>query len=185
MMGKITSLLVAIVNFMNEYMNVIFAICYAVSAIAAVIMIKVTVSNYRDSVKTNQTSTDLERYFENVVMYAMQMAESTKKELIVIIQEKQQKLKSANPTTGDIQKYNDQIQTLFLDYKRNVSSRLKIFDVMGKKVDQYWEKMDNDLTTIIGQIDPKKQLTEVSAVCELFDKSVMYVKNVKSCKNSK
>jgi hypothetical protein len=180
MMGKITSLLVAIVNFMNEYMNVIFAICYAVSAIAAVIMIKVTVSNYRDSVKINQASADLDRYFENVVMYAMQKAENTKENLIAIIQEKQKKT-----IKGDIQKDNDRIQALFLDYKRNVSSRLKIFDVMGKRIDQYWEKMDNNLSTIIGQIDPKKQLTEVSAVCDLFDKSVMYVKKVKSCKNSK
>ncbi len=174
------NVLTVILNVMNEYMNVIFAICYAVSAIAAVIMIKVTVSNYRDSVKIDQASADLDRYFENVVMYAMQKAENTKENLIAIIQEKQKKT-----IKGDIQKDNDRIQALFLDYKRNVSSRLKIFDVTGKKINLYWEKMDNNLSTIIGQIDPKKQLTEVSAVCELFDKSVIYVKNMKSCKNCK
>lgn len=169
------NVLTVVLNFMNEYMNVIFAICYAVSAIAAVIMIKVTVSNYRDSIKNNQTFADSERYFENVVMYAMQKAEITKEHLIAIIQEKQKK-----SIKGEIQKDNDRIQALFLDYKRNVSSRLKIFDVKGKKIDQYWEKMDNDLSSIIGQIDPKKQLTEVSAVCELFDKSVLFVKKNKS-----
>ncbi|MBR2090039.1 MAG: hypothetical protein IJ905_06695 [Fibrobacter sp.] len=179
------NVLTVILNFMNEYMNVIFAICYAVSAIAAVIMIKVTVSNYRDSVKMNQTSIDLERYFKHVVLYAMQMAENSKEKLIAIIQEKQQKIKSGTSTTGDIQKYNDQIQASFLNYKRNISSRLRIFDVSGEEIDKYWEEMDNNLTTIIGQIDPQKQLTEISAVCELFDKSVMFVKNVKSSKNCK
>jgi len=162
--------------------NVIFAICYAVSAVASVIMIIVTCKNYRHSVDASVSGAESNRFFENVVMYAMEMAEDTKHELVSIIHNKQQKIKSGHVTT-EIQKDNDEIQKLFLLYKRDVSSRLKIFDVKGKKINQFWEKMDNDLADIIGSINPQKQATEMSSVYDLFDNSVHYIKHCsKGCK---
>lgn len=162
----------------NDY-NVIFAICYAVSAIASVIMIIVTYNIYKSSAVSAKIGTESERYFEHVVIYALKRAEDVKNRLVEIIQKKQEKIKNGSHTTTEIQKENDEIMSFFHMYKRDVSSRLRVFGSKEKKIKSYWEKMDDTLAKSIAPIDPKMLEKEIPSVCELFDKSVIDLKNKK------
>jgi len=117
-----------------------------ISVVCAVVSIIVSLIIANKSINFSKESKVKDRYFEQVLLYSLELKESSEEEMLPKINLLVKESSKEKIDKRNIRKICNDILSIFFAYKKNISSRLKLFD---KEINSFFDEKEESMTAQI------------------------------------
>lgn len=155
-------------SYLSDVTTIISVVCAVVSIIVSLIIAN-------KSVNFSKESKIQDRYFEQVLLYSLKLKESSEDAILPLISSLEKESSKKQIVPKNIRKICNDILSIFFAYKKNISSRLKLFD---KEINSFFDEKEEAITMQINDVLHINKENLEKSLKKIFDEIIQKLKEL-------